>query len=137
VGCKGNINPVLPSDIPVEVIQRLQKENVTTPFVEIPALVPSIDSGIDELNLTASVLSMRVMSKYVLAIRNSRHSSKAELMPALEEVVATVSKDKQAGSAALDRVRNLAQAAGQDEWAQSLGQGLTLCVDFIKSRFGL
>jgi hypothetical protein len=135
--CRGDATSTLPADLPPGVRTKLERSLLLRDFLSVPTLAPSIPAGDGEIELTPDVLTARVAVAYSYTLSKSEHRSRTEVIATLKEAVELLSSDKKAGAAALERARALALGAGPDEWSQSLGQGLALCIDFIKARFAL
>jgi hypothetical protein len=134
-GCKGNIITHWPDDVPGDVLSSVQ--GFLRGFVSVPVISPSIAVRVGDADLPVETLLLRILGPYDFYLENSRHPSTAGVLAAMREALQQVTNDRVAAARALDRARQLALATGQDPWAQSLGQGLALCIDFVKARLAL
>lgn len=136
-GCRGNILALSPppDELP-QVFERLHSAGALQSFKSVPAIVPSIPTATSG-DVTAQEFELRFLASYDFFLGRSRHPAQASILAALREAFQTLPNDTRAAGQALDRARTLAPAAGQDEWAQSLGQALALCIDFMKAKYRL
>jgi hypothetical protein len=133
---KGNAPAIeIPSDLPPDVVKRLDAMLIQRNFLMEWAITPVIPVGDNEPELTPEVLTSRIAAAYYGALGRSRHQHRAAIVQHLHDAVRTLATDRAKGLLGVRHVQALARQGGADTWATSMGHALALALEYVTDTF--